>query len=128
MIDLLTLLNCVRLNELTGGESLRANLALVKKNALIGAQVAVQLANLKSTPSTLSSASTRTRTSTSFGAFPAPPGEEAGPVVVGGCNYDIVMRVDEDIRMDGSTHCGSLQFRLVNRITCSPIIFSMTQC
>ncbi len=30
----------VRLNELTGGESLRANLALVKNNARVGAQVA----------------------------------------------------------------------------------------
>jgi pseudouridine-5'-phosphate glycosidase len=28
------------LNELTGGESLRANLALVKNNARVGAQVA----------------------------------------------------------------------------------------
>ncbi|KAK1310521.1 hypothetical protein QJS10_CPA08g01771 [Acorus calamus] len=36
-----------RVNELTGGASLTANIALVKNNALIGAKVAVALANLR---------------------------------------------------------------------------------
>jgi len=37
-----------RINELTGGESLRANVALVKNNALIGALVAKAWADLRS--------------------------------------------------------------------------------
>ena len=40
-----------RLNDLTGGESLKANLALVKNNAKVGAGIAVELANLKSSGS-----------------------------------------------------------------------------
>jgi len=36
-----------RINELTGGESLRANIALVKNNVVVGAQVAVALAALR---------------------------------------------------------------------------------
>jgi len=36
----------IRLNELTSGESLRANIALVENNARVGAEVAVNLSNL----------------------------------------------------------------------------------
>ncbi|XP_078437545.1 indigoidine synthase A family protein isoform X2 [Wolffia australiana] len=36
-----------RVNELTGGESLVANIALVKNNALVGAKIAVALAQLR---------------------------------------------------------------------------------
>ncbi|KAH7653731.1 Pseudouridine-5'-phosphate glycosidase protein [Dioscorea alata] len=36
-----------RVNELTGGASLAANIALVKNNALVGAKIAAVLANLK---------------------------------------------------------------------------------
>lgn len=36
-----------RVNELTGGASLAANIALVKNNALIGSKIAVALANLR---------------------------------------------------------------------------------
>ncbi|XP_058115299.1 pseudouridine-5'-phosphate glycosidase isoform X1 [Magnolia sinica] len=36
-----------RVNELTGGASLAANIALVKNNALLGAKIAVALANLR---------------------------------------------------------------------------------
>jgi pseudouridine-5'-phosphate glycosidase len=35
-----------RINELTGGASLIANIALVKQNALLAAAVAVELANI----------------------------------------------------------------------------------
>eukprot|EP00435_Cladocopium_sp_Y103_P041690 s3508_g11.t1 len=37
-----------RINELTGGESLRANIALIKHNAEVGAQLAIHLAKLGS--------------------------------------------------------------------------------
>nr|CAD1835549.1 unnamed protein product [Ananas comosus var. bracteatus] len=36
-----------RVNELTGGASLTANIALVKNNALVGAKIAVALAHLR---------------------------------------------------------------------------------
>jgi len=36
-----------RINELTGGESLRANIALVKNNVVVGAEVALALASLR---------------------------------------------------------------------------------
>ena len=36
-----------RIVELTGGESLRTNIALVKNNARLGAQIAVEYAKLR---------------------------------------------------------------------------------
>lgn len=42
-----------RINELTGGESLRANIALVKHNAEVGAEVAKELAKLRTKSSKL---------------------------------------------------------------------------
>jgi pseudouridine-5'-phosphate glycosidase len=36
-----------RIKELTGGKSLQANIALVKNNAAVGAQVAAQLAAMQ---------------------------------------------------------------------------------
>jgi len=36
-----------RVKELTGGSSLEANIALVKNNARLGAEIAVALSNLK---------------------------------------------------------------------------------
>ncbi|CAD6341658.1 unnamed protein product, partial [Miscanthus lutarioriparius] len=36
-----------RVKQLTGGSSLEANIALVKNNALIGANIAVALSNLQ---------------------------------------------------------------------------------
>ena len=38
-----------RLNELTGGESLRSNIALVKNNAIVGSQIAVSRATMQKT-------------------------------------------------------------------------------
>ena len=92
-----------RLNELTGGESLKANLALVKNNAKVGAGVAVELAKLKNsgglTPPHPSSDTRDMSTSASAGS----------PVVVGGSIYDFVVRLAEgDLELKGGTHPGSL--------------------
>ena len=85
-----------RLNELTGGESLKANLALIKNNARVGAGIAVELADMK------------TRC-----CQPVMPGDRdltASPVVVGGSIYDFVVRLtDGDISLQGGTHQGSLR-------------------
>ncbi len=39
----------------------------------------------------------------------------AGPVVVGGSNFDLVVQVLEEITLDGSSHSGRLHLRPVNQ-------------
>ena len=83
-----------RLNELTGGESLRANLALVKNNAKVGTGISVELAAMK-------------------GGSNVPSVQvvnSSGPVVVGGSIFDFVVRLTEgQINLNGGTHSGTLQ-------------------
>jgi len=85
-----------RLNELTKGESLGANLALVKNNAKVGAGISVELARMKN------------------GNF-MPVSEHksfsrCGPLVVGGSIYDFVVRITEgEIILNGGTHGGSVR-------------------
>jgi len=85
-----------RVNELTSGDSLEANLALIHNNAQYGADVAVHLAKLRSG---------------SLGGHLARSNNVRGPLVVGGSNFDFVAHVTEgDICFDGSTHKGKLQY------------------
>ena len=83
-----------RLNELTEGESLRymflplpfpcrANLALVRNNALVGADIAVELASMTSGSRT--------------DPLPPPstPANHPSPLVVGGSIFDFVVRMRE---------------------------------
>ena len=87
-----------RLNDLTGGESLKANLALVLNNARVGANVAVELAKLKNSNSSNVSCDNRNHPSDNH------------PVVVGGSIYDFVVRLAEgDLALSGGTHRGSLR-------------------
>ena len=91
-----------RLNELTQGESLRleagkfrsstllanfnlhrANLALVRNNAKIGADIAVELTKLRSSHQIASKHSSSSST------------ESRGPLVVGGSIFDFVVRLKE---------------------------------
>jgi hypothetical protein len=46
---------------------------------------------------------------------PGDPDVSAGPVVVGGSNFDLVVQVLEEITLDGSSHSGRLHLRLVNQ-------------
>ena len=87
-----------RLNDLTGGESLKANLALVKNNARVGAGIAVELAAMKSS---MSKSSVGEKVS----------GDRGDPVaVVGGSIFDFVVRLSEgEISLQGGTHTGSLR-------------------
>jgi len=83
-----------RLNQLTSGESLRANLSLVKNNAKVGSGIAVELAAMKG------------------GSFvpPLKANETTGPLVVGGSIFDFVVRLTEgQINLNGGTHGGTLQ-------------------
>ena len=84
-----------RLNDLTGGASLKANLALVKNNARVGAGIAVELANLRN----------------SCSHRPAVTRPESGsPTVVGGSIYDFVVRLSEgELSLSGGTHGGCLR-------------------
>jgi len=91
-----------RLNDLTQGESLRANIALVENNARVGAQIACSLAQLNSGYTTQPSAPTRTSALNS---------KKNGIVVIGGSNFDFVVKIDEkNIEMNGATHYGKLQY------------------
>ena len=91
-----------RLNDLTGGESLKANLALVKNNARVGAGIAVELAAMKSS-----------RSSEMGGGRVGEEnsGDREDPVaVVGGSIFDFVVRLSEgEISLQGGTHTGSLR-------------------
>ncbi|XP_037082563.1 pseudouridine-5'-phosphate glycosidase 2-like, partial [Pollicipes pollicipes] len=94
-----------RVNQLTAGASLRANIGLVENNALHGARVAVELAEL-------------VRGSGGRGAVPEPVASQlpaAGgppPTVIGGSVIDFVVKVSEDkIKLDGSTHRGRIMQR-----------------
>lgn len=87
-----------RVNELTAGDSLKANLALIHNNAEYGADVAVHLAKLRSGGLD----GTLAKKGGSGGR---------GPLVVGGSNFDFVAHVTEgEICFDGSTHKGKLQY------------------
>merc|ERR1719270_450515 len=87
-----------RLNDLTGGESLKANLALVKNNAKTGAGIAVELAKMRN-EGNVTVAGQRNKSKIS-----------GSPVVVGGSIYDFVVRLSEGhLTLSGGTHRGSLQ-------------------
>jgi hypothetical protein len=49
------------------------------------------------------------------GISPGDPGVSAGPVVVGGSNFDLVVQVLEEITLDGSSHSGRLHLRPVHQ-------------
>jgi pseudouridine-5'-phosphate glycosidase/pseudouridine kinase len=69
-----------RINELTGGHSLQANVALIKNNARVGADMALALSSLS--PSSSSPVSSCPISSSSASEFPV--------VVIGGVNRDVL--------------------------------------
>jgi len=96
-----------KLSTLTGGKSLKSNLALVENNALHGARIAVELALLRNAASsTVSSSSSTANTSSKTSTFK----ESENLIVVGGCNYDFVARLsDSEVSLNGGTASGSLR-------------------
>ncbi|XP_063393632.1 uncharacterized protein LOC134678852 [Cydia fagiglandana] len=105
-------------SEATGGKSLDTNMALIKNNAKVGADIAVEFNKLKNVDnlnigsSRVVDNSTGTRSfhtsCRSRGSALVSPGEPTAsePVlVIGGANVDRTYRVAEDyIKLDGSTH------------------------
>ncbi|XP_070612428.1 uncharacterized protein [Erythrolamprus reginae] len=70
-----------RVNELSGGESLKSNIALIKNNAIVGSRIAVALNRLQRDQGGRGSVSQNENT----------PGVPR-PVVIGGINIDIIAK------------------------------------
>ncbi|XP_078466773.1 uncharacterized protein LOC144730092 [Lampetra planeri] len=91
-----------RVNELTQGQSLKANIALIKNNADVGAGIACKLSEKQhgapSGQSTLRALSEKQEKM------------ELRPVVIGGCNVDFVARIkSSNIQFGGQTNYGSVR-------------------
>ncbi|XP_063633575.1 uncharacterized protein LOC134804458 [Cydia splendana] len=101
-------------SEATGGKSLDTNIALIKNNAKVGAEIAVEFNKLKNVDNLNIGSSRGVDNWTGSRSFhtscrsPLSPGEPTAsePVlVIGGANVDRTYRVAEDyIKLDGSTH------------------------
>ncbi|XP_072041914.1 uncharacterized protein [Amphiura filiformis] len=97
-----------RVNELTQGKSLQANEALIRNNALIGSQIAKELADLRRCKGQSSNQNNNCNNRT----FPEVKGHEPGgrPVVIGASIVDLLASVNQDnIMHTGRTYQGSLQ-------------------
>ncbi|XP_073982867.1 uncharacterized protein isoform X2 [Rhodnius prolixus] len=82
-----------KVNHLTGGKSLKTNIALIKNNAFVGAQVAKEFEKLNRTQ--------KLPTSTSYPIL-------RKPVVIGGSILDCVVSIDSDLKLDGRTLPGKI--------------------
>jgi pseudouridine-5'-phosphate glycosidase/pseudouridine kinase len=97
-----------RVISLTGGRSLESNIALIKNNAKVGAQVAVELAKIQMIPSkhALSEGVCQ-----SLQAISSEQSATKSPsvVVIGGSVLDTVVAIKEtSILANGSTHRGEI--------------------
>ncbi|TRY72383.1 hypothetical protein TCAL_04749 [Tigriopus californicus] len=96
-----------KVNELSQGASLKANLALIKNNARVGADIAVELAQLVRSsiqPKSHHLQLDRDKASTAETI-------QLRPMVVGGSILDLVTHIrDPVVSMDGSTHLGTVDF------------------
>ena len=80
-----------RINQMSGGKSLESNLALVENNARAGARIAVELSSLRGRQ--WQGCSTTTTSA----------------MVFGGCNFDTIWRMREDISLNGSALQGKVE-------------------
>lgn len=89
-----------KINQLSGGDSLRANQALIKHNASVGTDIAIALVGKKGRQN--SKQENRANLPKTLGR----------PVVIGGSNFDFICRVDTDITdnsTNGITYSGSIR-------------------
>ena len=84
-----------RINELTGGDSLRSNIALVKNNARVGADIAVARSGRRH----FSSSSRRAA------AHGARDGRGGRPIVIGGATVDMTAQCEGDVVL-GTSNVG----------------------
>ncbi|KAJ1166623.1 hypothetical protein NDU88_007022 [Pleurodeles waltl] len=104
-----------RVNELTGGKSLEANLALVRNNAEVGSLIAGSLSKLRSVGQSGRDARTRRKRSAGperGGEGTSPPTKsriplKSRPVVIGGTNVDFIAKAtNENLLLGGQTNPG----------------------
>jgi pseudouridine-5'-phosphate glycosidase/pseudouridine kinase len=99
-----------RVNELTAGKSLEANLALIENNASVGASI-VQEMHSRHEGGRRQLVSERAAGKS--GGDKSDEGRLLRPVVLGGSIFDLVTAVGEpEIVLDGHTHWGSVDFGL----------------
>ncbi|XP_074656548.1 uncharacterized protein LOC141909812 [Tubulanus polymorphus] len=91
-----------RVNELTAGKSLLANIELIKNNADVGSKIAVELSRLQNGDKD-PARSRRSRKNTSKKSH-------RRPVVIGGSIVDFVTKIEaETFKKDGGTYPGSIK-------------------
>eukprot|EP00105_Crassostrea_gigas_P002134 XP_011414561.1 PREDICTED: pseudouridine-metabolizing bifunctional protein C1861.05 [Crassostrea gigas] len=89
-----------RVNAITGGASLQANICLIKNNAMVGSQIAYKLSKLIKSKKSQSHAATVTKHSHK---------EKADVVVIGGSIVDFYARVNSDnFQSNGATYPGGV--------------------
>ncbi|XP_068220370.1 pseudouridine-5'-phosphate glycosidase-like isoform X2 [Palaemon carinicauda] len=113
-----------RVLEITGGESLKSNVALIKNNAITGAQISVEFCKLKDISNSSMPVETLRQVSKSTTS------SLARPVVIGGSIVDFIAMVKEpeikclqphfscDLRMGGLGGLIALQYRLSHQNHC----------
>jgi pseudouridine-5'-phosphate glycosidase/pseudouridine kinase len=104
-----------RINELTGGGSLKSNIALVKNNAKVGASIAVAHARKRKgdgtstgqgLPSWPSYMGRRTFSTSSSSSSPPPP--PPPPLIIGGATVDMIAQGNGAIQV-GTSNVGTMQ-------------------
>lgn len=104
-----------RIAELTGGESLAANIALILNNVKIGSQIAVEMARIKreqagATPAPATTAAVSSSSSAVAHEQPSWPALLTGPLVCGGSNLDLLGRPSPGTKfLLGTSNPGRLQ-------------------
>ncbi|XP_013384651.1 pseudouridine-metabolizing bifunctional protein C1861.05-like [Lingula anatina] len=98
-----------RVHEMTQGDSLRANMALIRNNADIGSKIAIELAKLQNQSSGHQRPTPQPRSAGSL--HPAPSGGEQGrPVVIGGTIVDFtITATDPNLKEDGGSYPGHMR-------------------
>ena len=99
-----------KVNELTSGASLKANLGLIENNALVGAKIAVEMAR-KSEHHAREGESFHGFTASKESSSSTEQVSEQRPLVIGGSIFDLMTHVQTpDLVTDGSTHLGRVNF------------------
>ena len=92
-----------RVNQLTKGKSLEANVALIQNNALVGSRIALELSKLRQIeaygkPQTIPNISEERA-----------PKTKTQPVVIGGSNVDFTAKANFEIMFHGATNIGTIR-------------------
>jgi pseudouridine-5'-phosphate glycosidase/pseudouridine kinase len=120
-----------RVNQLTDGKSLTANINLIKNNAIVGSKIAVELSNLQNRSSNERSHDHIFRATTPI--KPATPVNPL-PVVIGASAVDVIAKVKENPLKREGTNTGTLKMSFggvarniaecMVRINCQPLLIS----